>query len=153
MNSINQSSRLDTLDMKVKLSTLWIFALFNIAFADIHEILRPGFLAEVMTGTIDGIQMTAGFLLLANIMTEIPIIMVLLSRVLPYGLNRWANIIAGIAGIGSVIGTFSTDPDRIFVGTIVTVSMLLIIWYAWRWPNPERNPDNRVSVDPVPESL
>src|SRR5215216_2702946 len=54
------------IDMKALLSTIWIFVLFNIAFRDIHEILRPGFLEEVMTGTINGVQMTEGFLLLGK---------------------------------------------------------------------------------------
>ena len=34
--------------------------------------------------------------LAAAIMMEIPFVMIVLSRVLKYGANRWANIIAGI---------------------------------------------------------
>ena len=68
---------------------------------------------------------------------EIPIAMVLLSRVLNYRINRWANIIAGVTTIAGVIGNSSTDLDTIFVGTTVVVAMLLIIWYAWKWPKQE----------------
>ena len=125
------------MDTKTILSTLWIFVLFNITFLDIHGILKPGFLEEVMTGFVGGVQMTQGLLLLGAIMMEIPIAMVLLSRVLNYRINRWANIIAGVTTIAGVIGNSSTDLDTIFVGTTVVVAMLLIIWYAWKWPKQE----------------
>ena len=131
---MNTNKKTTGMDMKAKLSTLWIFVLFNLTFADIHEILRPGFLEEVMTGTIDGIQMTAGFLLLANITTEIPIAMVLLSRVLKDRVNRWANIIVGAIAIAFVIDNGATDLDNIFFATIEIVCMSLIVWYAWKWP-------------------
>ena len=134
---MNSNKKTTGMDMKAKLSTLWIFILFNIIFADIHGFLKPGFIAEVMTGTIGGVQLTEGLFLIGAIMMEIPIAMVLLSRVLKYRVNRLANIIAGAIGIVLVIVNGSTAPDRIFFGTIVIVSMLLIIWYAWKWPNPE----------------
>ena len=140
---MNSNKKSTGMDMKVKLSTLWIFILFNITFLDIHGLLKPGFLEEVMTGTIDGIQMTEELLLLGAIMMEIPIAMVLLSRVLKYRVNRWANIIAGVTTIAIFIGNLSTDLDKIFVGTIVIVALLLIIWYAWKWPNLVLSPNNK----------
>ena len=45
-------------DMKAKLSTLWIFVLLNIIFRDIHEFFRPGLLEEMMTGVVNGTQVT-----------------------------------------------------------------------------------------------
>jgi Family of unknown function (DUF6326) len=130
------------LDMKALLSTLWIFVLFNIAFRDIHEILRPGFLEEVMTGTVNGVQMTEGFLLLGGMMMEIPIGMVLLSRVLPYRANRWANIIAGPIAIALIVVGAPSDLDDMYFAIIEVVSLLLIVWYAWKWPSPELSPNN-----------
>ena len=49
-----------------------------------------------MTGfTADGtVKITDGFLLGVAIMFEIPFLMIVLSWVLKYGVNRWANIIA-----------------------------------------------------------
>jgi hypothetical protein len=127
--------------MEALLSTLWIFVLFNIAFRDIHEILRPGFLEEVMTGTVNGVQMTEGFLLLGGMMLEVPIAMVLLSRVLPYRANRWANIIAGPIAIALIVVGAPSDLDDMFFASIEVVTLLFIVWYAWKWPNPELNPN------------
>lgn len=100
---MNTNKKTTGMDMKAKLSTLWIFVLFNIVFRDIHELFRPGFLEEIMTGTVNGVQLTEERLLVAGIMMEIPIVMVVLSRVLKYRINRWANIIGGAIGIVFVI--------------------------------------------------
>jgi len=120
-------------DMKVKLSTLWIFVMFNMAFADIVGFINPGTLEEIMTST----DITQGFLLVAAILIEVPIAMIVLSRVLQYKANRWANIIAGVITILWVIGGGNTSLSYIFFASIEVLCMLLIIWYAWKWSNPE----------------
>jgi Sec-independent protein secretion pathway component TatC len=123
-------------DIKVKLSTLWIFVMFNMAFADIVGFMNPGALEEIMTGSV-GIQITQGLMLVFSIILEIPIAMIVLSRVLKSGANRWANIIAGVITILFVIGGGSPELSYIFFATIEILSMLLIIWYAWKWPKQE----------------
>lgn len=120
-------------DMKVKLSTLWVVVMFNLAFADIVGFLHPGTLAQIMTGDV-GFEITQGLLLVFSILLEIPIAMIFLSRVLKYSANRWANIIAGVITILFVIGGGSITLAYIFFATIEVVCMLLIIWYAWTWP-------------------
>ena len=124
-------------DIKVRLSTLWIFVMFNMVFADILGFLLPGFLEILETGYADGVQITQGILLVFAILLEIPIAMIVLSRVLKYRVNRWANIIAAVITIAFVIGGGSTDLHYIFFAAIETACMLLIVWYAWKWPNPE----------------
>ena len=123
-------------DIKVKLSTLWIFVMFNMAFADIVGFMNPGALEEIMTGSV-GIQITQGLMLVFSIILEIPIAMIVLSRVLKYRANRWANIIAGVITILFVIGGGNTSLSYIFFATIEVLSMLLIIWTAWKWAKQE----------------
>jgi hypothetical protein len=141
---MDTNQKLITMDMKAKLSISWVFVLLNVIFRDIHELFRPGLLAEMMTGTVNGVQMTEGTLLVAGIMLEIPIAMVLLSRVLPYRINRWANLIAGVIAIPLVIGIGPKDLDDMFFATIEVVSLTLLIWFAWKWPNPELSPNKRI---------
>jgi hypothetical protein len=52
-------------------------------------------LPQYLRGNVNGVEFTPGFLLGAGVLVEIFIAMVLLSRVLPYRANRWANIAAG----------------------------------------------------------
>lgn len=48
--------------------------------------------------------MTDSLLLIFAVLVEIPILMIYLSRRLPYSINRWANILAAIITILFVIG-------------------------------------------------
>jgi hypothetical protein len=127
-------------DVKVKISTLWVLVMFNMLAADILSFMYPGSLKEIMTGYRGEIQITPGFLFLAAVMIEIPIVMTLLSLVLKYRINRLANIIAGLITIAFVIGGGSTTPHYIFLATMEVVFILLIIWFAWKWTNPEDKP-------------
>jgi hypothetical protein len=125
-------------DMKARLSTLWIFVMFNMLSADILSYLKPEHLKVLTTGYAGEIQITDGFLLLAAILMEIPIAMIFLSRILKYKINRWANIIAAPITIAYVLGGGELSyPHYIFFATIETVGMLLIVWYAWKWSDPD----------------
>ena len=126
-------------DTKVKLSTLWIFVMFNMAFADIVGFMNPGALEDIISGGV-GFEITSGLLLIFSIALEIPIAMIFLSRILKYSVNRWANIIAGVITILFVIGGGNTSLSYIFFATIEVVCMLLIVWYAWKWSAPAGSP-------------
>ncbi|MCA9925554.1 MAG: hypothetical protein KC421_24455 [Anaerolineales bacterium] len=119
-------------DMKVKLSTLWIFVMFNMAFADIVGFMNPGALEDIMTGGV-GFEITPGLLLVFSIALEIPIAMIFLSRTLKYGVNRWVNIIASVITILFVIGGGNTSLSYMFFAAIEVMCMLLIIRLAWTW--------------------
>jgi hypothetical protein len=132
---MDTNQKITTLDRKAKLSTLWIFFLLNVIFRDLHELFRPGFLEEMMTGIVNGVPVTEQTLLLGGILMEIPIAMVLLSRVLEYRANRLANIVAaGVLSIAFIFGNGPKDLDDIWFLAIEVVTLLLIIWYAWKWP-------------------
>lgn len=122
--------------MESMLSTMWMFVMLNMLFADIFTFMNPGFLKVLMTGYAEDIQITQGFLLGAAMVTEIPIAMVLLARVLKYRANRCTNIIAGVVTIAYVIGGGSTTLHYIFFSTIEVVCLALIVWFAWKWPMP-----------------
>jgi Family of unknown function (DUF6326) len=119
-------------DMKVKLSTLWVFVMFNMVFADIIGFLNPGVLEEMIA-----MKPAPGLLLLFSIMLEIPIAMIVLSRSLKYRANRWANIIAGVITILWVVGGGNTSASYVFFATIEVACMLLIVWHAWKWAEQE----------------
>jgi len=115
-------------DMKTKLSTLWVFVMFNMLFADIVGFLNPGALEEIIALKLD-----QSVLLIFSILLEIPIAMIVLSRILSFKANRWANIIAGVITILWVIGGGNTSVSYIFFATIEVACMLYIIWSTWKW--------------------
>lgn len=118
---------------QILLSTLWIFILLNMIFRDFHQFGHPGFLEEMMTGVVNGVKITEELMLFGGFLAEIPIIMVLLSRVLVDRVNKWANIIAGVITMLILLSALpSADMDDIFFMIIEVTAFLLIIRTAWK---------------------
>lgn len=128
----------EKIDVRVLLSTLWIVVMINMLKADILSLYIPGVLDE-LAEFAGGTPITQ-LMLFGAIMMEISIAMIFLSRVLNYRLNRWANIIIGIITIVFIVGGGASYPHYIFIATVEVVCLLLIIWIAWQWPNPENQP-------------
>lgn len=116
-------------DVKVKLSTLWIVVLINMIFADIFSIM----VELVNNNTLDIPGDVKIVMAIAAIVTNIPILMIYLSRTLPYRSNRLANIAAGIFTIIYVIGGGDYAPHYIIIACIEIVLLLLIIVKSWKW--------------------
>lgn len=128
-----KSKTIESIDRKVVISSLWIVVMLNMIFADILSLMIPGALTELMTGTVDGVTLSAELMLVAAIILEIPIMMVLLSRLLKYKTNRILNIVASIITIVFVIGGGSLDLHYIFFATVEVICMISIIIIAFKW--------------------
>jgi hypothetical protein len=140
-------------DRRVVLSTLWIFALFNYVYADVYglyfnPVLQKEMTNQLMAGYAGSIQITEGFVLATAVLMETAIVMVLLSRLLNFRANRWANIIAGLFHTAFVSWTFIGETPSffyMFFAAIEIACTLFIVGYAWRW----RNPENTVAAQAV----
>ncbi len=122
---------MNSVDVKTKVSTLWIFVMFNMLAADIFGFMLPGALEEIIANT-SGI--TAELMLIPAVMIEIPIVMIFLSKILKYKQNRVANIIAVAITLFFVLGMGSFNVLYYFFAGIEAVAMLLIAWIVWKWP-------------------
>ena len=127
---------------KTLLSTLWIFVLVNMVYADLLGMLRPGYLdfLEQMSQ-----QLSGSTVLLFAVFMEIAIAMILLSRVLAYKANRWAHFIAlpltilwvVVPALMPSLGE-TTPLSYVFFASVEVVTMLFMLGYVWHWPRPER---------------
>ena len=135
-------------DRKVILSTLWIFAMFNYIYADVYglffnPVLQKELMKQLAAGYVGSIQITQEFVLVTAVLMETAIAMVLLSRVLKYGANRWANIAAGIFHTAFVSWSLFGETQPLFYMFFAAIEIactLFIVWYAWKWRNPEGQP-------------
>ena len=125
------------IDKKVLLSTLWIVVMINMLKADILSLYIPGAAEEVAKTAASAGASIPQLMLGAAIIGELAIAMIILSRVLKYGINRWVNIIVGIVTIAYIWGGMSSYPHYIFIATVETLCLLLIVWFAWTWRNVE----------------
>ena len=128
------------IDVKIKLSALWITLMLFYIYADILGFYSPGVIGNVMAGEIAGIQLTEGYLLIMAIWMAVPSLMVILSLTVRAKINRWLNLIFGILslfvlGVTFFVGDFSI---RYALQAIIEAAlMVMIAWYAWKWPKAE----------------
>jgi hypothetical protein len=125
------------IDTKVVLSTLWVVVMINMLKADILSLNIPGAAEEVAKTSISTGASIPQLMLVGAVMGNLAIAMIILSRVLKYGINRWANIVVGIVTIAYIWGGMSSYPHYIFIAAIETICLLLIIGFASMWRNPE----------------
>ena len=129
-------------DVKERLSLLWTFALLNYLYADVVALFA-------IAGSREPFEPLPPWALMGSaVLMEIPIAMILASRLLPFRANRLANIIAGV--ILTLVSGFLTFvapligmgrppafPEYLFFATIETVATSVIIWQAWTWSGVE----------------
>ena len=118
-------------DAKITLSIIWIAVMLTYLWGDVLRI----FARDVVLGEIDGAKFTQGMALGIAVLMVIPILMVVLSLVLPHKINRWANIIVAgfwflfnLAGLRGYPGHY----DR-FLLAVSMVFNVITVWYAWKW--------------------
>ncbi|RPJ21089.1 MAG: hypothetical protein EHM33_27015 [Chloroflexi bacterium] len=124
-------------DTKVLLSTLWIVVMINMLKADILSLYIPGAAEELARTSVSAGASIPQLMLVGAIMGEIGIAMIVMSRVLNHGINRWVNIVVGIVTIAYIWGGMASYPHYIFIATVETLCLLLIVGFAWTWRNVE----------------
>jgi len=122
-----------THDRKPVLSTLWVFVVLNYLYGDLAMmIFHPALYQRVAA------RMSEGVILGDAVFMELPIAMILLSRVLKYAANRWANILLGaVFSVFSAVTQLSGKAPAffLFLSAVEIPCTLFIFWYAWTWPN------------------
>lgn len=137
----NTASTLENvkINVKIKLSALWITMMLLYIYADILSLFRPGELDEILKGFMGPFPATQGSLFVASIMMMIPAVMVFLSLVLKPRVNRGVNIVLGVLYILVNISNLIGESWAYYVafGLIEIMFAVLIVWVAWKWPQQE----------------
>jgi hypothetical protein len=124
---------------KDKLFTLWIFVTVNYIFCDIFTLFYSENLKQLISGAMGGMDITETFLFAFSVIMELPMLMIVLSRLLPYKFNRLANIAVGI--FMTLVQTATLFGDNmlhyVFFSIIEIATTIIIVWIAIRWKNEE----------------
>ena len=116
---------------KVTLSIIWIAVMLTYLLGDVIRI----FSGYVTLGEIGGVEFTQGMGLGIAALMVTPILMVVLSLVLPHNINRWANIIvAALWFLFNLVGlpTYPGHYDK-FLLAVSMVFNVITVWFAWKW--------------------
>jgi hypothetical protein len=131
------------IDVKVKLSALWVALVLLYIYADVRAFYEPGVIEQIILGEFEvGIQTSLAVWIGLITMTP-PSVMVFLSLILRARANRWANIILGVFYTALTLITqfgiaMDTTANFLVSGIVEVVLTALIVWYAWKWPKQER---------------
>jgi hypothetical protein len=146
MKPINKATGMEDvpINVKLKLSALWVAMMLLYIYADILSLFRPGQVEEIIEGRMGPFAATQVSLLTASILMTIPAVMVFLSLIMKPKASRRANIIFGalytLVNISNLIG--ESWAYYLFFGAVEIVLTLMIVWYAWTWPKQEERPNN-----------
>jgi hypothetical protein len=129
-----------SIGVRLKISALWVAMLFLFAYGDIFGSFVPGRIDDIRGGKISGIEITQTFLLAASVYVAIASLMIFLTLVLRPTVSRWTNIVLPILYIVSIVASVIGESWVYFwfLSIAEGALLLLIIWYAWRWPTLER---------------
>lgn len=124
------------MNKKDLLSTLWVFVTINYLYCDLIGLMDASLLKQYLTGRVEGMKISREFLLYAGILMEIPIAMILLSKILKDKPNAWANIVASfIKTVVMILTLFVGNATiyYIFFAIIEISTTIFIFIYAIRW--------------------
>ena len=120
-------------DIQIILSALWIATMLTYLLGDVLRIFSGDTQTQEMKEQFA--KFTQPMWLLIAALMVLPIVMVVLSLILPYPANRLANIImAGFFLLFNLVGlpTYPSAYDR-FLIAVSLVFNGITIWYAWNW--------------------
>ncbi len=118
------------------LSTAWIFVTVNYLYCDLIGLMDAKLLKQYLAGNVEGFAIDESFLLYAGILMELPMAMILLSKILAKSANCWANIISGSIKTVVMIATLflgSVTKYYYFFAVVEIATTLFIIGYATQW--------------------
>jgi len=130
------------INVKLKISALWIAVMFCYVYGDYIQIYVPGILAKAMEVQAT-IETQSQFFAVALLMA-IPSVMIFFTLVAKPKVNRWLNIILSTLYIIMLIATNLTETwvFYLFLTAIEILISVAIVWYAWNWPTVEDNAIN-----------
>ena len=141
MNTNNRTAR-SLLDVRIILAVLWVAEVLSSLNGDTYRLSDSVALKSLLENT-GAIKATPELLLVFSIIFVFPILMSALTLTLKYSVSRWANRIIGVLYAVIilafwVLGFVLRSASYEFVwSTAQLVFVLLVVWYAWKWPKQE----------------
>lgn len=126
--------------VRVKLAAAWTSFMFLYIYVDILAFYKPGVVDDILIGVVWEFDISQTWAITALSLLAIPILMVLLSVVLPARATRIANLVvasiqvpfAAFNAVGEVGGSWMYFY---LLGVVLELVVLAVILrWAWTWP-------------------
>ena len=128
---------------RAMLAVLWIFLMMNYIYCDVFTHSNPDDLRMILDGGAADLAITPTFLLAFAIVMELPMAMILLALLLPFGINRVVNTVLPALLVAiqlwSLFGTgTSSTPHYIFFSAVEIATNVAIVIFAWMRLKPDQ---------------
>ena len=121
--------------VKIKLAALWTSVMFCYIYADYFGLYIPGALQKMLQGKMGPLGPTTQGSPVRHVGHDGDSQRhIFLSVGLKARLNRWLNVIFGVLYTVIILITMWSWAFYIFFGVIEVTLTMLVVWYAWRWP-------------------
>lgn len=131
------------LDVRIVLSVLWVAGMLSSLNGDTYRLNDSVALNSLIDNT-GPIVASNGLLLIMSIIFAGHVFMGAFTLILKDPVSRWTNRIIGILYAVIIIGfwvlgfVLGSPTGYVLVwSTAQLVFAILIVWYAWKWKNPE----------------
>ncbi|MEU4437288.1 DUF6326 family protein [Micromonospora chalcea] len=131
------------LPVQAKLAAAWASFMFLYIYVDYLALYKPGFIDDILAGTVHEFDTGPTFVALALTLMAVPILMILLSTTLPARVNRATNLV--VATLYIPVTVYNADGESwtylYFYGFSIGLELLLLAFIlrtAWTWPRAVR---------------
>ena len=142
MRTAQSHTELEDLCMPVqaKLAAAWTSFMFLYIYVDYLALYKPGFLDDLLGGTVHEFDLGPTFVAIALTLMAIPILMIGLSMTLPAPVNRTVNLVVATLYIPVSVYNVAGEESwsyAYFYGLSIGLEVLLLAFIlrsAWTWP-------------------
>jgi hypothetical protein len=139
----NKATAGNLLDVRIILAVLWVAGMLSSLNGDTYRLSDPAVLKSSLANTGPMVATPALLLVMALLFVG-SIFMSVLTLTLKPAVSRWANRSVGIvyalitlAFEGLQLFVLHSTGYEIVWATAQCVFAVLVVWYAWKWTNPE----------------
>lgn len=125
--------------VRLRIAAAWTSFMFLYIYVDYLALYKPGFIDELLAGTVHEFETGPMFVSLGLTLIAIPSLMILLSVTLPARVNRTVNLVVAALYIPVSIYNAAGEPwsYAYFYGLSIGLEVLILVVIlrsAWTWP-------------------
>jgi hypothetical protein len=123
--------------VQAKLAAAWTSFMFLYIYVDYFALYKPGFIDDILAGVVWELQISQTLLTVFLALIAVPILMIVLSVILPARANRVINLV--VASVYVPVSAFNAVGESwtYFYGLSIGLEVLLLAFIlrcAWTWP-------------------
>ncbi len=125
------------LPVRAQLAAAWTSFMFLYAYVDILGFFVPGKIDDILAGVVFEFDISQTFVVTALTLMAIPILMILLSTMLPARASRITNLVVAAVQVPYAIFNVVGEAWTIYYWLAVALELILlavILRLAWTWP-------------------